>query len=114
MRKRPGFTLVAVLSLAIGIGGNTAVFRLADAILLRMLPVRHPEQLRLVYWKGTIHMPAGSDPGAAAALRGFHRTITVFSYDAYLRIAAETPQFSDIAAINGQLPYPVNAKGSAH
>jgi predicted permease len=45
MRRNPGFTAVAVLSLALGIGANTAVFSVMDALMLRMLPVRDPAQL---------------------------------------------------------------------
>jgi predicted permease len=45
MRCTPGFTAVAVLSLALGVGANTAIFSLMDAVMLRILPVSHPEQL---------------------------------------------------------------------
>src|SRR5215471_1263832 len=47
-RKNPGFAATAVLSLALGIGANTAIFRLFDALLFRPLPVKSPEELVLV------------------------------------------------------------------
>src|ERR671934_2833847 len=47
LARAPLFTLVAVLSIALGIGANTAIFTLVDEVLLRTLPVKHPEQLVL-------------------------------------------------------------------
>ena len=45
MRRSPGFTAVAVLPLALGIGANTAIFSLFSTIVLQKLPVMHPERL---------------------------------------------------------------------
>src|SRR5450432_1367863 len=48
LRQNPAFTIVAVLSLALGIGANTAIFQLIDAVRLRSLPVDHPQDLAYV------------------------------------------------------------------
>lgn len=52
MRRAPLFTIAAILSLAFGIGANTAIFSLLDQVILQELPVKHPEQLVLVAMKG--------------------------------------------------------------
>ena len=48
--KSPGFAVVAVMSLALGIGANSAVFSLIDAVLIQQLPVRNPQELVIFNW----------------------------------------------------------------
>src|SRR4051794_3575257 len=52
VRRNPSFATTAVLSLALGIGATTAIYSLVDQVLLHALPVRQPERLVLIDWKG--------------------------------------------------------------
>jgi predicted permease len=102
LRKAPAFTAVAVLSLALGIGANTAVFSLLDAALLKTLSVRDPDQLRILRWVKTrnsiIHSHSGYETTDA---RIGQRVRASFSYPGYRLLAANVPQFSDLVAFAG-------------
>src|SRR5262245_53043302 len=54
LMRNPGFSVAAILLLAIGIGANTAVFTLTDSVLLRPLPVTRPHELALLRWYSTM------------------------------------------------------------
>jgi predicted permease len=92
LRKSPGFTIVATLTLALGIGANTAIFTLVHAILLKSLPVSHPEQL---YNLG--------DDQNCCSLTGSQDSFTLFSYPLYKEVRDHTPEFSEIAAFRSHL-----------
>ena len=81
MRRSPGFTAVAVLSLALGIGANTAIFSLIDTVMLHMLPVREPGQLVEILAK----FP-GQDRG------------NIFSWQAYQHMRDHSRVFSNLIA----------------
>src|ERR1700704_5248687 len=80
--RSPLFTTVVVASLALGIGANTAIFTLMDQLMLRLLPVRNPEQLVMI-WPNGPHM--GSN-------RGTRKT----SYPMYQDFQQKAQAFSDV------------------
>ena len=88
LRKNPGFTLVAVLTLALGIGGNTAVFSVMNSVLLRNLPLPHPEELMF------LRLPNEQPSGASNTGDGD----TSFSDPVFEQLRKEHAAFSDLMA----------------
>src|SRR5437588_1335922 len=89
LRKSPGFTIVAVLTLALGVGANTAIFSLTDQILLRDLPVPHPEQLVILRSPGPNHGHTWGDVDQGAQS---------FSYLMYKDLRERATVFSGLLA----------------
>jgi predicted permease len=87
LRKSPGFTAIAVLTLALGIGANTAIFTVINALLLKMLPVKDPQELVVV------GNPA--DPNQRS--NGTPRT-DIFSYPLYTELRDQNSVFSGLCA----------------
>jgi predicted permease len=93
LRQSPGFAIVCVITLALGIGANTAIFTLVDAIMLKSLPVANPRQLYRL----------GNDRNCCL-LGGFQGNWSIFSYPLYQQFRDHMPEFSEMAAFQGGLP----------
>ena len=90
-RKNPGFVITVVLTIALGIGANTAIFTLVNAVLLRSLPVQNPKML---YRVGDNARNAGINGGLSG-----DGDLTLFSYDLYKHLRDTTPAFEQLAGI---------------
>lgn len=108
LRKNPAFTLVAILTLALGIGANTALFSVVDAMLFKSLPVKEPG--RLVLFRCAA--PPTFSPGPYAGYDGTdaagRRIMTSFAYQTFRRLRQQQSALSDVFAY-GDLVLNVNA-----
>jgi predicted permease len=89
LHQSPGFAVVCVLTLALGIGANTAIFTLVNAVMLKSLPVPDPEQLYRLGDNNNCCVMTGSQDGGSFVL---------YSYQLYEELRAHTPEFSQLAA----------------
>ena len=101
LRRSPGLTAIVVLSLALGIGANTAIFSLIDAVMLKLLPVKDPGQLLLMSW--AVRSKPGIIPSFLRSLSGEmdqdptgRFTSTSFSYPAFEDIRARNQVFAGV------------------
>ena len=91
LRKSPGFTATAIITLALGIGANAAIFTLVQGILLKSLPVSDPKQLYRIGDKDDCCVEGGymNDEG----------DFDIYSYDLYLHLKQSAPEFEQLAAM---------------
>jgi predicted permease len=106
LRKAPGFTATAVITLALGIGATTAIFTLVDQVMLKSLPVTKPEEL----WRVGDKIRCCNWGGYS---QGDNGDFSIFSWEAYKNFRQNTPEFSDLAALQaGNAPLGVRRAGS--
>ena len=96
--RNPGFTAVAVLSLGLGIGVNTAIFSLVEEALLNTLAVPHPEELRLLHWVSGPNSVVHHIWGDFSRTGTGQQTSTSFSYPVYRQLRRENKVFQDLFA----------------
>jgi len=94
LRKAPGFTLTVIITLALGIGANTAIFTLVHGILMRSLPVSDPSKLIRIGDNDDCCVEGGF-PGDAGETGDY----TIFSTDLYKYLRNATPEFEQLAAV---------------
>ncbi len=94
LRKSPGFTAVVILTLTLGIGANTAIFTLINAVMLQKLPVRNPEQLYRLGDNTNCCTMIGTQNGGSFVL---------YSYSLYQYLRDHTPEFEHLAAFQSHL-----------
>ena len=108
LRKAPGFTLTAVLTLALGIGATTAIFTLVQQVMLQSLPVARPDQL----WRIGDQPRCCNWGGYSQEGDGEPSDWSLFSWEAYKLFRANTTGFQDLAALgSGSEPLAVRRAG---